>query len=171
VPLESTCGAANMTVDAASTTAGLKLPLENSVKTKDERRSVWDTCLSNSEKCSRITPICPSKHRSRSPMISSCISLCAFARANVSFPCWRRMDTSLPMTCPCASLRFRSWPSRWAVRRSWACKLCSLSEDSPEKRESPTYLRVHGIPGRHLATECCENYSIWLRSGRDYAQE
>lgn len=39
MPLESTCGAANMTVDAASTTAGLKLPLENSVKTKDERRS------------------------------------------------------------------------------------------------------------------------------------
>jgi hypothetical protein len=82
------------------------------------RTKWWDTCLSNSEKCSRITPICTSKLCSRSPMISSCISLCAFARANVSFPCWRRMDMSLPMTCPCASLRFRSWPNRWAVRRS-----------------------------------------------------
>lgn len=31
VPLESTCGAAKMTVDAASTTTGLKLPLGNFV--------------------------------------------------------------------------------------------------------------------------------------------
>ena len=31
MPLESTFGAAKMTVDAASTTGGLKLPLENLV--------------------------------------------------------------------------------------------------------------------------------------------